>query len=226
MKFVIFDIDGTLINTKQVEDKSFIKAFYQTFQIDIKNQKWENLKNVTDWGITEEIIENHLNRKPSPEEYHSMKNNFLSILEENYNLDFKLFSEIPEATNFFHDLKRMNKLAVGIATGGWEKTAKMKLGKIGIDLNDICISTSDDHITREAITTEVITQLKTKHQVNPEKIIYFGDGEWDFKTCKNLGISFIGIDVENNGKLKKLGTKLVFPNYLNKTQILQAIQSV
>ncbi|MGB0840605.1 MAG: hypothetical protein ACPGXL_10715, partial [Chitinophagales bacterium] len=57
MKFVIFDIDGTLADTKTVEDKCFIAAFYQTFGIDLSHQKWEDLKNVTDWGITEEIIE-------------------------------------------------------------------------------------------------------------------------------------------------------------------------
>ncbi len=50
MRYVIFDIDGTLTDTKAVDDKCFIKAFDQTFGIDISNQKWEDLQHVTDWG--------------------------------------------------------------------------------------------------------------------------------------------------------------------------------
>ena len=62
MKFVIFDIDGTLTDTKKVEDKCFMKAFKQAFGIDITSQKWEDLQHVTDWGITEEIIQREWNR--------------------------------------------------------------------------------------------------------------------------------------------------------------------
>ena len=56
MTAIIFDIDGTLSNTTKVDDKCFIKAFKIVFGIDISNQNWSELTNVTDWGITEEII--------------------------------------------------------------------------------------------------------------------------------------------------------------------------
>jgi len=65
MKLIIFDIDGTLTNTKEVDDKCFINAFEKTFQLNIKDQIWADLKNVTDWGITEEIIYQRLKRKPT-----------------------------------------------------------------------------------------------------------------------------------------------------------------
>lgn len=53
MTAIVFDIDGTLTNTRKVDDKCFIKAFKNTFEIDISNQNWSEFTNVTDWGITE-----------------------------------------------------------------------------------------------------------------------------------------------------------------------------
>ena len=70
----------------------------------------------------------------------------------------------------------------------------------------------------------MIEQLTRKNQKTPEQIIYFGDGEWDYKTCQNLGVDFIGIDIENNGKLSKLGANVVFHDYTNRQQIFDALK--
>ena len=138
MKFVIFDIDGTLINTKKVEDKCFMKAFEQTFGIDIWSQKWESLINVTDWGITEEIIQREWNRNPMKDEYKLMISNFVSNLKVEITKDKLQFSEIPRAKDFFYELKGGNEFKLGIATGSWEKSAKLKLESVGITIDWIC----------------------------------------------------------------------------------------
>ena len=57
-----------------------------------------------------------------------------------------------------------------------------------------------------------------------QKKLYIENGK-DFKTCQNLGIDFIGIDVEKNGKLNSLGAKTVFNDFLNDEQILEALKS-
>lgn len=225
MKYIIFDIDGTLTNTKKVDDKCFVKAFQQAFNINIGNFKWEDLKHVTDWGITEEIFQRDIGRTPNEAEYELMKSNFVSILKEEKERDQSQFNEITGATDFFNTIQKNANFKLGIATGSWEQSAKIKLDALDIDLDGICFSNSDYHKSREAITKDVIKQLKAKTQKPTNEIIYFGDGEWDFKTCKNLGIRFIGIDIENDGKLIKLGTKTVFRNYNDKEQILNEINN-
>ena len=223
MKFVIFDIDGTLTNTKKVDDKCYLKAFEQTFDMDIRNQKWTDLKNVTDWGITEEIIQREKRRQPYKSEFEVLVSNFVANLQKEKKKDNTQFDEVKGAKKFFNELRKIENFNLGIATGSWEKSAKLKLDAIGIELNGICFSNSDYYKSREAITQHVINQLKIKTQISPEQIIYFGDGEWDFKTCNNLGIKFIGIDIEGDGKLNELGAKTVFRNYLNKEQIIEEI---
>ena len=223
MKFVIFDIDGTLANTKKVEDKCFMKAFEQTFKIDIWTQKWENLKNVTDWGITEEIIQREWNRTPIKQEYDAMISNFVANLKAEKLEDLSQFSEIKGARDFFYQLMELDEFKLGIATGSWEKSAKLKLQTIGIGLEGIFFSNSDSHKSREAITQDVIKQLTLKNMKNADEVIYFGDGEWDYKTCQNLGIKFIGIDIENDGKLSRLGAETVFRDYANSKQIMNEL---
>ncbi|GAB1857631.1 HAD hydrolase-like protein [Flavobacteriaceae bacterium MHTCC 0001] len=223
MKFIIFDIDGTLANTTVVDENCFIAAFEDSFGIDISTQNWADFKHVTDWGITEEIIERQWNRKPTPEEYLSLKSNFIQHLKGEKERDVNQFNEVFGAKDFFTMLQNMEGVKLGIATGGWGISAKFKLEHIGIDLKGISFSNSDYYKSREMITLNTINQLARITDEPLEQIIYFGDGEWDFKTCNNLGIEFIGIDVQNNGKLKKLGAKTVFNDYSKSEEIIKAI---
>ena len=226
MKFVIFDIDGTLTDTKKVEDKCFMKAFKQTFGIDIASQKWEDLQHVTDWGITEEIIQREWNRTLQKNEYERMISNFIELLKTELILDASQFKEVLGARAFFYTLKKLDDFKLGIATGSWESSAKLKLEAIGLALEGICFSNSTYHKSRESITKDVIEQLTRKNNISPEQIVYFGDGEWDYKTCQNLGITFIGIDIENDGKLSKLGANTVFQDYSHCKDIMTALNRI
>ena len=114
-------------------------------------------------------------------------------------------------------------MELGIATGSWEKSALLKLNAIGLDINNIAFSNSDHFKSREEITKSVIDQLVPNENIHDYDIIYFGDGIWDFKTCQNLGINFIGIDILGDDRLKNIGAKIVFKDYLNVNEIINSI---
>lgn len=213
MTGIIFDIDGTLTNTTKVDDKCFIKAFKNVFEIDISNQDWSELKNVTDWGITEEIILKNWNRIPTEIEYKKMVSEFVSELQSEFKKDKKEFREINGASNFIKFLIEKSNVKIGIATGGWKKSAILKLKSIGIDSTEFVFSNSNDFKTRENIVLNAISKLNLKWENKIERIIYFGDGTWDYVTCEKLGIEFVGIDNSNNDKLKKIGVKTIFNDF-------------
>ena len=223
MKLVVFDIDGTLADTKEVDDACFIASFYTTFKIDIRHQKWEEITHLTDWGITEEIIQKHWNRNPTAEEYRLMESTLINNLKVKQKEDATSFQEITGANAFFHQLQKMPNIRLGIATGAWEKSALLKLGSVGINPIGIPFSNSNHFKTREQITNRTIHLAVQKNAASFEEIIYFGDGVWDYKTCQNLGIRFIGIDVLQNDKLKNLGAKTVFQDFRDTVSILDAI---
>jgi len=224
MKLIIFDIDGTLTDTKSVDDKCFIKAFDNVFGINIENQDWSKLKNVTDWGITEEIIQEKLNRLPTEKEYRQLINELVGLLKQEIKNDPSQFKEVKNATEFFYYIQSDPNYKVGIATGAWEESAKLKLEMIGINIKDVAFSNSSIYKSREKITKDVIHQLTEKINIDLNEIIYFGDGVWDYKTCKNLGIRFIGIDINNDDKLKKLGAKVVFDNFKDSNKIIENLK--
>jgi len=223
MKLVIFDIDGTLTDTKAVDDKCFISAFQTTFGLDIRDQIWADLKNVTDWGITEEIIQQRLNRAPTTVEYAEMHKNHTANLALEKQKDNRQFSPVIGANQFLNVLLKQSNIRVGIATGAWEKSALLKLESIEINPLDYPFSNSDYHKSRENITLDTIAKAKEKYNYEFEDIVYFGDGAWDYKTCKNLGIPFIGIDIKKDEKLKTMGAKNVFSNFEDVPAIFEVL---
>jgi beta-phosphoglucomutase-like phosphatase (HAD superfamily) len=50
MTLLIFDIDGTLTDTKGVDDHCFMSAFQDEYAVELHNIDWANFKNITDLG--------------------------------------------------------------------------------------------------------------------------------------------------------------------------------
>jgi len=223
MKLIIFDIDGTLTDTKKVDDICFIYAFDKVFGIDIANMNWNEFTTVTDWGITRDVVLKETKKNLLDVDYKQMKSVFFAKLLAEKKKNSTLFYEVPGALDFYNLFKENPNYQVGIATGCWKESGLIKLDAIGIDPSDIAYANSDDFITREEIVLHTIAQAEDKNGGKFSEIIYFGDGVWDFKTCKNIGIRFIGIDIKNDGILKELGTQTVFTDFLNVKAIVKEL---
>ncbi len=226
MKAILFDIDGTLTDTKKVDDGCFMSAFEKTFGIDITQQDWAGLKNVTDWGITEEIVQRELGREPTRQEYKAMTSNFVQMLRKERLRDPSQFTEVSGAKAFFDHLQTSFDWPVGIATGSWEESALIKLKAIAIDPDGVAFSNSNHHKSREKILYRTIEQLTGNGRIPLHNIIYFGDGVWDLAVCRKIGIRFIGIDIKGDGKLEQTGAKTVFRNFTQKQKILNELIQV
>ena len=222
MKFIIFDIDGTLTNTKAIDDRCFICSFYNVFKVDISNEDWSKIKHVTDWGITDEIVRRELDRNVTQVDLDNMLEEHVRLLTEAKLTDPNQFDIVAHADDFIAHLFSQDDIKVGIATGAWERSAELKLSPFDIDLDKMAFSNSNNFISRSKITKDVINQLSSRYG-QPDEVIYFGDGEWDYKTCQHLGIRFIGIDCNEDGKLKALGVQDVFVDYSEQETILQKL---
>jgi phosphoglycolate phosphatase-like HAD superfamily hydrolase len=216
MNLIIFDIDGTIVNSVKVDDECFKETFKTLYRIDLSQTKWIDFKNVTDSGITMEIFEKYLNRVPTNGEIVRIKKHFYELLVNRT----KEFFEIDGALKFIERIDKNPNFITAFATGGWKETALLKVNSIKLKINQSIIKTADDHFNRTKIIELAIAESLSKVKIPEfESITYIGDGIWDFETANEMGIDFIGIDSKNNCQLKMAGVEKILSNYLETDKI-------
>jgi phosphoglycolate phosphatase-like HAD superfamily hydrolase len=222
-KLIIFDIDGTLTNTNHIDSVCFEKAILDTLSISSIDTNWHKYKYLTDWGIVCEIIQEKLNRVPTSEEIETIRDTFVTYLEAAFVKDNSLCVPINGAQNIFENISILG-WDIGIATGGWEKSAILKLKTAQIQYQNVPIGNSDDHFEREKIIEIAINRAEQFYKkTSYEKIVYIGDRVWDKNAANKLKINFIGIGSE----LKLINSKdfMCISNYAD-TQLEKCMTSL
>lgn len=223
MKLVVFDIDGTLTDTNGLSTVCFKNAWEEFFDFSIENVKWEDIVHFSDTGITKQCFKMHHKNRIPEALFRAYKAYSLNRFDQTIAKAGPDFQEIKGARHFFNLLNDHPDFEVGVATGSWERSGIKKLDAIQIPLQGVPYGNSDHHISRAGITRSAIDQAKQKSKAAYEEIIYFGDGVWDFHTCKEVDIRFIGIDNQASGKLEALGAKEVFKDYTQPEAILSVL---
>lgn len=224
MNLIVFDIDGTLTNTKSIDDTCFINSIKECWNCKLQDVDWSMYKNVTDTGLAKDIYINYFKKEVQEEELLKLKEIFISKISSSLKNEPEAFNEIPGATKFFRLLQNKN-VVLAFATGGWKETAEIKLRNININLSDFLYATSNDHFSRKAIVLQAIERAKERYNTTFKNVIYFGDGVWDYKVTHQLKMQFIGIDQNESVKLEKLGAKYVFKSFLETEQIFKVLES-
>ncbi len=193
MKAVIFDIDGTLIESAKVDDDLYRQSVTEILGPVRLRSCLTEYRRVTDSGVLLEILEdNSLSDIPDPT--HAIRSRFVALLE-NHIAQHGPFAEIPGAREYFEAHRRSEGHAIAIATGGWRRSALLKLESAGFDVGGVPIATSDDHLDRAGIMSLALSQLGRDF----ESVTYYGDGIWDREATESLGWQFVPIGQTLNG---------------------------
>lgn len=223
MKLIIFDIDGTLCHSKYVDDKCYINAFKKTLNINIENTNWDSYKHVTDYYTTYDILQRALKIEPTIELMDSVIDKYAEELRYKVFQAENKYTSVPGSKALVEHLqKNSDEFVTGIASGGFEKTAKFKLELLGINFPDENIYCSGKYRTKHEMINAFIFKENTAGR-NFEKIYYVGDREYDYTVSKETNIGFIGIDYENKGKLKALGIEKVISDFEPMEKFLELI---
>ena len=189
----MFDIDGTLIESYDFDSECFTEAVKEVTGLEI-NTDWACYKHVTDTGILNEFF-NENNIENTNEITKSIKCTFLAKIQTR--IDKAPIREIKGASKFIAKLKELDGIVISFATGGWLESAVLKLESAGIDISGVPIASSNDHYSRIEIM-----KIAEQRAVNESRLsfTYFGDGSWDLKACKELGVNFVlvGNKLEHN----------------------------
>jgi phosphoglycolate phosphatase-like HAD superfamily hydrolase len=220
MRLVIFDVDGTLTDTMAVDTQCFLRTFAETCGFANINSDWSCYKSATDAGIFQEIFESRRGRAPSAAETKHFRDHLVALFRSA--AQEKAFAAVPGASDLLVRLKQSDEYRVAVATGCWADSARVKMASAGMCYNDYPSASADDAPEREAIV-----QLAMNRAEPFSRAIYVGDGVWDIRACRKVGIPFLGIAAGmQKEKLVAAGAVRVLPDFSDQDRFFASIDQI
>jgi beta-phosphoglucomutase-like phosphatase (HAD superfamily) len=190
MHIILFDIDGTLVNSNGFDGRLYIEAVREILGIEIDDD-WSRYKHVTDGGVLEELLDGigyDADRTPVRA---AVESDLIRRVEVYLSGRDRSLPEVPGARRFVEMLSALPGVSVGFATGGWQVSAIMKLRAIGLQPDITCMASGSDADRRTDIMALAERRLSKGQSVS--RRTYFGDGPWDKDASAQLGFDFIAI---------------------------------
>lgn len=233
----IFDIDGTLIRSTHIDDECFTIALDRVLGIRGFDTDWANYTHSTDDGLILEIAERYGRFTPSPQQIDDAKAEFFAQLRRAVAAAIagatSPCTQIDGVARMLDAVRSRAGWSVGISSGTSAEAAAIKLGAAGLSLEGLPATFSHrcPRTHAPASRAQIIrcTREKTLGARSPERdtrsaapaaarllapTVYIGDGLWDLRAAKELGIGFVGIRHDGNeSKLRAEGATRIVHHY-------------
>lgn len=112
---VIFDVDGTLVDSTSSDGVAYVAAVHREFGSVRIRPTWAEYEHVTVAGISRQICRE--NNIESGARERSFRNRFGDLVADQLRQNESL-SPVPEGAQFLNELRTCAEFDVGIATGG------------------------------------------------------------------------------------------------------------
>lgn len=221
----MFDIDGTLTETMKVDERCFVRSLAEVCGFTHIETDWSRYKHTTDSGIFHELHLSRTGRPPSAAEVSRFRRHFVDLLTAASSE--AAFAPIAGAPQLLAGLARSAKHRVSLATGGWRDSARLKMASAGMCFDDYPAASADDAHDRESIMRCSLQRAVERHRVQFAGTVYIGDGVWDARACRALGIPFVGIGSGvRAARLASEGAVRVFQDYSDADLFLEGLSEI
>jgi len=207
MPIALFDIDGTLTASNEIDSACRAQAFLDIFRFPL-NTNWNDYEHVTDRGIATQALQEH-GGEVTEHDLSLDRARCVQLLTER----MTKLDEIPGAGAFLAKLLA-HHWRIALCTGAWGDSARLKLLRAGLP-TDLPLASCDDDISREAILRRGVALVGGEDDF----IISFGDAPWDVRAAANLGVPFIGIG-------RRSGAADAFDDYRDTAALFAAIERI
>jgi phosphoglycolate phosphatase-like HAD superfamily hydrolase len=227
MKLAIFDIDGTLTKTNEVDEICFVQAFAEAHDITGFDTNWDGYRHTTDSGITFQIFQDRFGRSAKPDELLDLQRCFVRLLKEQLAASPKLFGAVPGSTKMLARLKQEPEWTVAVATGCWQVSAQLKLEAANLTLNGFPLASAELGFSREEILQAAIESAGAHYQqISFDRVVSIGDAPWDVRAARNLELDFVGVGSGERARLLSVaGASHVIGDYQDYDLFLQYLDS-
>ena len=182
-KTIIFDLDGTLLNT--LEDL-MISTNYALLEFGFPTHSLEDIRKFVGNGV-KKLIERAVPIDCSQD----VTEKCLDVFKEHYSKNMynhtKPYDSILEILEELHN----KGLKIGVVSNKFDSAVKELCQKYFLNLVDIAIGQSDD-VPKKPAPNGVFKAMK-ELSAEPSSTIYVGDSEVDVQTAKNSNLPCIGV---------------------------------
>jgi phosphoglycolate phosphatase-like HAD superfamily hydrolase len=225
MHLILFDIDGTLTLTNEVDNRCYVSALGEALGTTEIDTDWTKYRDVTDSGIASALLEARHGLPPAQAQLDAVRDRFIALLAEAFVHDPAACRAVGGAAALLATLTEQPDFAVGLATGGWLESAQLKLRHAGLGGRPLPLATASDACAREAIMALAAERVAARWAVARfQSVVYVGDAVWDVRAARNLGYHFVGIgSAERAARLSSEGARCVLEDYVNQAAFFDAV---
>jgi phosphoglycolate phosphatase-like HAD superfamily hydrolase len=225
MQLAIFDVDGTLTQSNELDNHCFSRAFAEEFGLQTNSEHWHDCPHITDSGLTHHLLERHFGRPPLPAETTRLQQRFMRLLSAAVEQTPQAMPPVAGAGIAFDRLQQAADWAVAIATGCWQASAHFKLTHAQINFTGIPTACADQWLAREDVLMDALRQAESFYQTLFDRVVYVGDGLWDVRTTRNLNLPFVGVGVADRATaLRNAGASHIIPDFTDYAQFLDSLR--
>jgi phosphoglycolate phosphatase-like HAD superfamily hydrolase len=211
-RLVIFDIDGTLLQSIPLQMMCLERALLGIFESRLSLWAKKEAQNTTDSGILFEMSQEILGRTPLPDEEARFRSLFLIELEEALDRGDEVIAT-PGADHALSVFRAGGEMAVSIATGGFESISKVKMSRAGLSLDGIPAAFAEDGFTKEEVLRTSRLRAEQHYATRFEEVIYIGDASYDVRAAGKLGFGFVGLGQgARRRRLIDCGARFIVPD--------------
>jgi phosphoglycolate phosphatase-like HAD superfamily hydrolase len=221
MPIAVFDIDGTLTDTMDVDVQCYEAAVRSGLGLEIP-EDWPDFDEVTDAAILATACERGGLEPPSADTQARIADAVGALLAVALRESPERFMPVAGARSVFAHLRASGWL-VAMATGAWRPSALVKLDGAAIPHVDVPLATSSDHASRAAIIRHAVQRLGADDE---EAVVYVGDGVWDGRAAGSLGYGFLGVSRGDGSELRRVGAGGVVRDFTDVPSLLAQLHRI
>ncbi|HEY7891612.1 MAG TPA: HAD family hydrolase [Solirubrobacteraceae bacterium] len=192
LKVVLFDIDGTLIDTGGAGARSWAWAFQHLFGRSADIGEHSNA-GMTDPNVARETFRQVMGRKPTGGELTRLLATYLSVLPD-YVASSAGYRVLPGVERLLERLTE-GGLLLGITTGALEAAAHAKLGRARLNHFFLVGGYGSDSDDRVALTRTAMrrAELLLGHSLAGGEVSVVGDTPLDIAAANGAGAVSVGV---------------------------------